>query len=227
MTALLMLLSGPAWAAGDLAAGPTNYEMVEAPTAYILPHGGYDLIMRMYEQGGLFLRGNIGFKDLLMFGFSGNATHVVGTGDIEVQTPGLFFKVKLLDERKTPFSLALAYDGRGYGTQSGGRFFPGLQKGFYAVASKELPDAGFIQLHGGVNAVTFDHFNTADDLGLFGGASFALTSSLVFNLEVNDVLMDDWQFNANCIFNYDNPLRMGVDFRDINNGALFSRILRV
>jgi hypothetical protein len=90
-----------------------------------------------------------------------------------------------------------------------------------------MPAAGFIQLHGGVNAVTFDNFNTSNDLGLFGGTSFALTSSLVFNLEVNDVLMKDWQFNANCIFDYDSPLRVGVDFRDINNAALFSRILRV
>ncbi|HET9870739.1 MAG TPA: hypothetical protein VFR02_09635, partial [bacterium] len=166
-------------AAGNVAAAPSNYEMVEAPTAYLLPHGGYDLVMRMYEDGGLYLRGNIGFKDILMFGFSGNATNVVGTGDIQVQAPGLFFKLKLLDERGSPLALALAYDGRGYGTQSGGRFFPGLQKGFYAVVSKELPQAGFLQLHGGVNAVTFDNFDTKKDLGLFGGISFALLSSLV------------------------------------------------
>jgi hypothetical protein len=220
-------LSSSLWAAGTLETGPSNYEMVEAPTAYILPHGGYDLVMRMYEEGGLFLRGDVGFKDIFMFGFSGNATNVIGTGTIQIQTPGLFLKVKLLDEKTTPFALAVAYDGRGYGIQTDGRFFPGLQKGFYVVASKEMPAAGFIQLHGGVNAVTFDNFNTSDDLGLFGGTSFALTSSLVFNLELNDVLMKDWQFNANFIFDYDSPLRVGVDFRDINNAALFSRILRV
>ena len=227
LTAAFFLLSPPLWAAGEVATGPSNYEMVEAPTAYILPHGGYDLVMRMYEEGGLFFRGNIGFKDLFMLGFSGNATNVIGTGTIQIQTPGLFFKVKLLDEKNAAFALALAYDGRGYGVQTGGRFYPGLQKGFYAVVSKEIPQAGFIQLHGGVNAVTFDNFNTTDDLGLFGGASFALTSSLVFNLELNDVLMKDWQFNGNFIFDYDNPLRIGVDFRDMNNAALFSRILRV
>jgi hypothetical protein len=225
---VLLSLSSSLWAADStLATGPSNYEMVEAPTAYILPHGGYDLVMRMYENGGLFLRGDVGFKDFLMFGFSGNATNVIGTGTIQIQTPGLFFKVKLLDEKSSPFALAVAYDNRGYGVESGGRFFPGLQKGFYAVASKEMPDAGFIQLHGGVNAVTFDNFNTSNDLGLFGGTSFALTSSLVFNLELNDVLMRDWQFNANFIFDYDSPLRVGVDFRDINNAALFSRIIRV
>ncbi|MGH7738942.1 MAG: hypothetical protein ACREL1_02230 [bacterium] len=214
-------------AAGDLASAPSNYEMVEAPTAYILPHGGYDLTMRMYENGGLFLRGDVGFKNLFMFGFSGNATNVVGTGTILIQTPGLFFKLKLLDESTAPFALAVAYDGRGYGVESGGRFNPGLQKGFYLAASKEIPAAGFIQLHGGVNSLTFDHFNVENDLGLFGGTSFAVTSSLVFNVELNDVLLPNWELNANVIFDYASPLRIGMDFRDINNAALFSRILRV
>ena len=217
----------PLRAAGDLAAGPTNYEMVEAPTAYTLMHGGYDLVMRMYEDGGLYLRGNVGFKNIFMFGFSGNATNVIGTGTIQIQAPGLFFKFKVLDEKTAPFSLAAAYDGRGYGTETNGRFYPGLQKGFYLAVSKELTDAGFVQFHGGVNAVTFDHFNSSEDLGVFGGTSFAVAAPLVFNLEVDKIPTSLWQFNANFVFNYDNPLRVGIDFRDINNAQLFSRILRV
>ncbi len=215
------------WAKGDVAAGPTNYEMVEAPTAYTLMHGGYDLVTKMYENGGLFLRANVGFQDFFMFGFSANATNVIGSGTIQIQTPRLFLKFKILDQKTAPVAVALAWDDRGYGTESGGRFYPGLQKGFYGVVSHEFPQLGFLQVHGGVNAVSFDNFNSSRDLGLFSGLSFAVAPPLVFNLEVDKVLTSFWQFNANVVFNVDNPLRVGVDFRDINNGAAFSRVAKV
>jgi len=76
--------------------------MVEAPTAYTLMHGGYDLLTKIYENGGLFLRGNIGFKDIFMVGFSANATNVIGSGTIQVQTPRLALKLKFLDEKSSP-----------------------------------------------------------------------------------------------------------------------------
>ncbi len=49
----------------------------------------------------------------------------------------------------------------------------------------------------------------------------------MFNLEMDKLLSDYWQFNANVLFNVDKPLRVGVDFRDINRADLFSRIVRV
>jgi len=215
------------WAKGDYAASPTNYEVVESPTAYTLMHGGYDFVARMYENGGLFLRGNVGFHDMFMAGFSGNATNVIGSGTIQIQTPRLFLKAKVLDQKDSPVALSVAWDDRGYGTETNGRFFPGLQKGFYAVASHEFSELGFMQLHGGFNVVKFDNFDAAQDFGLFTGISFAFSPSLVFNLETDKISTDFWQINANFVFNFDNPLRVGVDFRDINRGDLFSRIVRV
>ncbi len=210
-----------------MAAGPTNYEMVEAPTAYTLAHGGYDLVTKMYENGGLFLRANVGFQDFFMFGFSANATNVIGRGTIQIQTPRLFLKFKILDQKTSPVALAAAWDDRGYGTEIAGRFIPGLQKGFYAVVSREFSQLGFIQLHGGVNAVKFDNFDASQDLGAFLGTSFAVAPPLAFNLELDKIFTNALQFNANVVFNVDNPLRVGVDFRDINNGPAFSRIVRV
>lgn len=201
--------------------------MVEAPTAYTLMHGGYDLVTRVYENGGLFLRANVGFKEFFMFGFSANATNVIGQGEIQVQTPRLFLKVKPLDQKTSPVALAIAWDDRGYGTVIDGRFSPGLQKGFYTVVSHEFSQLGYIQLHAGVNAVKFDHFDSSKDLGAFTGTSFAVIPSLMFNFELDKIINSFWQFNANLVFNVDNPLRVGFDFRDINNGNLFSRILRV
>ncbi len=224
----LLLLPVPlVWAKDEIASSPTNYEMVEAPTAYILMHGGYDLVTRMYENGGLFVRGNVGFKDFFMFGFSANATNVVGQGTIQIQTPGIGLKFKVLDEKVAPVAVAVGWDNRGYGTQVDGRFFPGTQKGFYSVVSHEFKEAGYLQVHAGVNAVTFDNFDSNEDLGAFFGTSFAVAQPLMFNLEMDKLLSSYWQFNANVMFNVDNPLRVGVDFRDINRGDLFSRIVRV
>jgi hypothetical protein len=46
-------------------------------------------------------------------------------------------------------------------------------------------------------------------------------------MEVNQMLTTYWQYNANIMFNLDNPLRIGLDLRDINRSDLFSRVLRV
>lgn len=75
--------------------------------------------------------------------------------------------------------------------------------------------------------MTFDNFDSNEDLGAFFGTSFAVAQPLMFNLEMDKLLSSYWQFNANVMFNVDNPLRVGVDFRDINRGDLFSRIVRV
>ncbi len=201
--------------------------MVEAPTAYVLLHGGYDILTKMYENGGLYLSANVGFKDFFMFGFSGNATNVIGQGTILVQSPRLALKFKVLDQKTAPVALGLGWDDRGYGTEVAGRFTPGLQKGFFAVVSHEFPQVGYLQVHGGLNAVKFDNFDSSQDLGAFIGTSFAVAPPLMFNLEADKLLSSSWQFNANVIYNVDNPLRVGLDFRDINNGGLFSRIVRV
>ncbi len=201
--------------------------MVEAPTAYTLMHGGYDLVTRIYENGGLFLRGNVGFKDMFMFGFSANGTNMIGSGDIQIQTPRLALKFRFLDEKSTPLAMALGWDDRGYGSEAEGRFYPGTQKGLYLAASKEFPHAGYIQLNGGMNVVSFNDFKTSRDLGAFFGTSFALAPPLALNLELDKILNDDWQFNGNILFNVDKPLRVGVDFRDINRSGLFSRIVRI
>ena len=224
---ICFFLSSLASATDNVVASPTNYEMVEAPTAYILLHGGYDLNVKMYENGGLFARANLGFQNLLMAGFSGNATNVVGTGEIQIQTPRLFLKFQIVDEKTSPVALAVAWDDRGYGTVVDGRFFPGTQKGFYTVASHEFKDMGYIQVHGGVNVVKFDNFDSSQDLGAFLGTSFAVAKPLMFNLELNQLFTAYWQFNANMMFNVESPLRVGIELRDINRSDLFSRIAQV
>ena len=216
-----------AWATDETAPMPTNYEMVQAPTAYVLMNGGYDLVTEMYENGGLYLRGNVGFKNFFMFGFSANGTNVIGQGTIQIQTPKLAFKFKLLDQTTAPFALAIAWDDRGYGTFTNNRFEPGTQKGFYTVISHEYPDLGYLQTHIGFNLVEVDNFDSSQDLGAFLGTSFAVSKSLVFNLEADKIFSSQWAFNANFLFNVDTPLRVGVDFVDINNPDLFSRIVRI
>lgn len=210
-----------------MASSPTNYEMVEAPTAYCLMHGGYDIVTRVYDNGGVYVRGNLGFKDIFMVGFSVNGANVIGSGQIQVQMPRLALKFKALDEKSAPFSLAVAWDDRGYGTENDGRFYPGTQKGFYLAFSKEFPQAGFLQAHWGANILRFNDFDSNQDLGAFFGTSFAVSPTLAFNLEMDKILNSYWQFNGNFLFNVDKPLRVGVDFRDINRGDLFSRIIRI
>jgi hypothetical protein len=223
----IFLCSSFSWAADETASMPTNYEMVQAPTAYVLMNGGYDLVTEMYENGGLYLRGNVGFKNFFMFGFSVNGTNLIGQGTIQVQTPKLAFKFKILDQATAPFALAVAWDDRGYGTFTDNRFEPGTQKGFYTVISHEYPELGYLQTHLGFNLVEFDNYDPSQDLGGFLGTSFALSKSLVFNLEADKIFSSQWNFNGNFLFNVDKPLRVGLDFVSMNNPGSFARIVRI
>ena len=219
--------SASAKPADETASIPTNYEMVQAPTAYVLMNGGYDLVTQIYENGGLFVRANVGFKNLFMFGFSANGTNMIGQGTIQVQTPKLAFKFKFLDQSTSPFALAIGWDDRGYGTFTDNRFEPGTQKGFYTVISNEYPGLGYLQTHLGFNLVQFDNFDPTQDLGAFLGTSFAISKALVFNVEADKIFSSQWAFNANVLFNVESPLRVGFDLVDMNDPNLFSRIVRI
>jgi hypothetical protein len=231
----LVLLAPLARAAKDesssdsqVASVPSNYEMVQAPTAYVLLHGGYDFVTQVYNNGGIFLRADVGFKNFLMLGFSANGTNIIGSGTILIQTPKLAVKLKPLDQTTAPFSLALGWDDRGYGVLNGvGEFVPGTQKGFYTVISREFPDLGYLQGHLGFNLIQFDNVVPSRDLGAFLGTSFSFTKPLVINLEADRIISSQWNFNANFVFNIENPLRVGMDFVSINEPSLFSRIIRI
>lgn len=215
-------------AKGAYAADPSNDEMVEAPTAYTLLHGGYDLNLRMYEGGGIVLRGNIGFKRFLQFGFSGNATNIVGHGDIRVEEPRLGLKLKPFSQGRLPFSLALGWDDRGYGRSHDRRFFPGLQKGLYMALSREFKSAGNLQTHAGFNVVRpGEHYDSNRDLGVFAGISFAISRSIFLASEFDKLTTDFWQFNSGFQVGVGNSMRIGMDFRDINRSDYFARILRL
>jgi hypothetical protein len=218
-----------AQAKGDYAADPSNDCMIEAPTAYTLLHGGYQVVTRLYENGGVFLRGDIGFHKFLQFGFSGNATNVIGRGTIQVQEPRLAIKIKPVSQSKVfPLTLAAGWDDRGYGVSSGRLFYPGTQKGLYVVASREFSSLHGLQLHGGANMVRFGHNDDSKhNAAAFGGTSFGLSRSFQLTFEVDKLFTDRWQFNAGFMVGDGSPLRVGMDFRDINRSELFARLLRV
>jgi hypothetical protein len=224
-----LLLPLGSFAKGTYAADPSNDTMIEAPTAYTLLHGGYQVLTRMYENGGVFLCGDIGFHKFLQFGFSGNATNLIGHGTIQVQEPRLAIKLKPISQSKAfPFTLAAGWDDRGYGVTSGRRFYPGSQKGLYAVASREFSSLNGLQLHFGGNMVRFGHHDDSSrNAAGFGGISFGLSRSFYLNFEVDKVFTDQWQFNAGFMIGNGSPLRVGLDFRDINRSELFARLLRV
>jgi hypothetical protein len=228
---LALLLITPCLYAGKgaYAADPSNDQLVEAPTAYTLLHGGYQVMLRMYDGGGLFLRGDIGFQKFLQFGFSGNATNVIGHGTIEVQEPRLAIKVKPFSQGKVfPFTLAAGWDDRGYGLSSGRRFMPGTQKGLYVALSREFQSLRGLQLHGGANLVRVGrNYDSSSDAAAFGGVAIGFSNSFHLNLEVDKVFTEQWQFNGGLLVGNGAPLRVGLDFRDINRSESFARLLRI
>jgi len=182
----------------------------------------------MYEGGGIIVRGNIGFHRFLQFGFSGNATNLVGHGDIQVQEPRLSLKLKPLSQGRFPFSAALGWDDRGYGRSEDRRFYPGLQKGLNVATSREFKEAGNLQVHAGAKVVRpGSHYDRERDLGVFTGLSFGISRSLFLAAEFDKLTTDFWQFNSGFQVGVGSSMRIGMDLRDINRSEFFARILRL
>jgi hypothetical protein len=141
----------------------------------------------------------------------------------------LAIKIKPVSQSKVfPLTLAAGWDDRGYGVSSGRLFYPGTQKGLYVVASREFSSLHGLQLHGGANMVRFGHNDDSKhNAAAFGGTSFGLSRSFQLTFEVDKLFTDRWQFNAGFMVGDGSPLRVGMDFRDINRSELFARLLRV
>ncbi len=114
--------------------------LVDCPTSMTLPRGCFDLVMRIYPNGGIIGRTAIGLSNRFMIGISYGAERIIADAEPN-WNPSMEFNIKLrlIDESVFFPSLAIGFNSQGYGFHDDEMDrYTYKSKGFYAVISRGL-----------------------------------------------------------------------------------------
>jgi len=194
------------------------YDLIEVPTAYPIQKGNYNLDFRIYGGtvpggGGILGKIRLGLLDSLFLGLSLSVDNLIGSGDPSIPSgnPGVLARFRVFDEMTSKVfpTISLGFDSSNYWDKKG--------KGFYVVASKELPVGKmFSHVHGGVNRPVGDDipigFFTAYDF-FFSPEFDAIVEVESGNANTNSALYISYNFGIE--YNPIASLRVGLFCRNL------------
>ena len=125
----------PVWAQQDL----QPRQLVEAPTAGLLPSRGLGLDLRFYGSDGILGRVSVGLFNRIMAGVSFGGSDLLGNEAMDLN-PRIEFsgRVRVIEEGYTIPALAVGYTSQGYGMfdDALNRYNPPSPRGFMSLPAK-------------------------------------------------------------------------------------------
>lgn len=234
---LLLLLLALLLAAPPAPAEETDaVDLIDAPTATMIPHAAYDTSLRLYSGGGVIFRLRVGLRESVLFGFSFGGTNLLGTGDPD-WNPRVEFIIRglLLRESYLGPAIALGYNSQGYGFyDKANERYQIKSRGFYAVASKHFLFLGDLGLHGGMN-YSLERDDDDDEANFFLGLEKSIHPSLDLLVEYDAATNDNADngifgegkgyLNAALLWRVTESLALEADFRNLarngENGDIY------
>jgi len=215
-------------------------DIIDTPTAGLLPRGSYMLAFRAYADGGILTQMGVGLMDRFEMGISFGGTNIIGRGDVD-WNPGIEFsaRYRLFDETMVTPALAVGFDSQGWGRYvREAKRYEIKSRGFYGVLSKNYSLLGQLGLHLGANLSLEGHGEDEHKPNIFMGAQKSLNSQLFIVAEYDlpitgrsvaeDLDHGVGFLNAGLRFLFDENLFIEVDFRDVNENARHpDRTLRI
>src|SRR5262245_11090 len=164
-------------------AAPLRLELIDTPTAQVLPRGGYDIWMRLLGDGDALFGARVGMFDLFTFGASYGGANVLGGGDPE-WNPRIEFmaKIRVMREGQYPGG-AIGFDSQGFGPFNDALDrYEIKSRGFYVAVDRSIAFLGYLGLHGGGSYSLEDGDGEGGITGFFG-AEKSLGNAVVLILE--------------------------------------------
>ena len=173
-------------------------KIVDSPTAGLLPHGAFDLDLRIFPGGGVVAGLEAGLLHRLLLGVSFGGENIIGSGDVDWY-PKLEFaaKYRIVEEGRVGPALAIGFDSQGLGAYQhadSGRRYAVKSKGLYLVSSKSYALLGVLGVHLGLN-YSLERDDGDEDLSGYVGLDKALNAGLSLRVEY-DLAINDNQDNA-------------------------------
>jgi len=229
--------------AADSYYGIQPRNLVDAPTAWTLPRGCFDVVLRAYPNGGILASTAIGLSNRFMIGISYGAEGVIAEEEPD-WNPKIEFnlKLKLIDEAYylPAFSLGFVSQGYGYYDDDLDRYVY-KSKGFYAVITRSLYLYNWtVGGHAGINYSLEDDGDNDDDPTLFFGIDTQFNNNIGLVMEYDVALNDDKSgalgrgrgyMNLGLKWLYSENLEIEAILKDLlnnrGNDDLFGRELRL
>jgi hypothetical protein len=115
-------------------------DLIDAPTAGTLPRGCFDIVMRVYNEGGILGKTSIGLSNRLTLGMSYGASGIIADHGT-TRNPRIEFNIKLrlINEEYLMPAFAIGFVSQGFGTylDSLDRY-TFKSKGFFGVISRSF-----------------------------------------------------------------------------------------
>jgi len=199
--AILLLLVG-----FSSARAQQDIDLIDAPTARILNKNQYSINFRFFQDGGVLVTGKAGLTENFTIGASYGGKQVIGMGNFEGNPqPTFSLKYKLAEQgEKMPVSIAVGYDGQGYGTyykegdeiddetiKDGVGFYQTSSPGFFLSVSEKIEK---FYVHGGINH-SLENDPGKSGISFFLGVDVQLTPQIVGKLEYNDLFHGEIKYS--------------------------------
>lgn len=194
-------------------------EIIDAPTSAVLDNYGFAARSRFYSRGGILQYINFGVYPQVNIGASGSVDGLIGDEkNVRMRSPTAQAKWRFYDGDAELPSLAIGFDGQGYRYNAGDKRFNQRQRGFYAVATKELGAPG-LQIHPSFNISDFD------TNGIFGSLPLTLNirDKVCLLLEWDNINnLSDSRFNAGMRFYVTSGFHVDFAARSLGMGGYYS-----
>ncbi|OGF97989.1 MAG: hypothetical protein A2Z06_03645 [Candidatus Glassbacteria bacterium RBG_16_58_8] len=215
-------------------------DIIDTPTAGLLPRGSYLLGLRAYPEGGIIAMIGVGLLERLELGLSFGGTNVIGDGDVD-WNPGVEFagRYRLFDETLATPALAIGFDSQGWGRyRREAERYDVKSRGFYGVLGKNYSFLGQLGIHLGANVSLEGKGDDKHRPNIFFSLQKSLNPDLYIvaeydlpitgNSVAEDIDSGVGFINAGVRFLVDEHLFIELDLRNINQNAKDSgRTLRI
>ena len=183
------LIAAPGPAGGQMIASALR--IVDVPTAGLTPPGAFETQARLFPEGGVEMRIDIGLASWLALGGAYGGQGIIASGQPDWNPePGFFVKARILPETYTWPALAIGIDTQGTGYYDAARErYQFKSRGVYAVASKNYALLGDLAFHGGINRSLEDVDD--ENLNPFVGVEKSLGSVVSLGVEYDVALNDN------------------------------------
>jgi len=209
-------------------------QIVDCPTAGLLPRGSFDIDMRIFPGGGILAGISIGLMDRFLVGFSFGGQNVIGNRKID-WNPRVEFRAKyrLFEEGLSFPAIAIGFDSQGYAAaDSLGEYRTYIRerkryaiksKGFYLAMSKNYSFLGGFGIHGGIY-YSLERADGDRDISGYIGFDKSLNRELSllaeYDLALNDnednsIVSGKGYLNAGVRWTFASRLNLELDFKDI------------
>lgn len=224
---LLLLITSLIIAQGS-AGTNAKYEyrtLIDMQTAGILEKGFAGVAIDVMPNGVVITEVEAAAFNNFCFGISYGGSNIIGSGNIDwYKLPGIYAKIRFIDESQMTPAIAVGFDSQGKGLYSEElNRYQIKSPGFFVAASKNFELLGYLSIHGMLN-YTLERDDSDKDLNLAIGIEKTIGGSVSFYTEYDFALNDNnplsfgagkGYLNAGVRWSIDQGFTIGLDLRDL------------